>query len=352
MADDGRTEVCSVIWRPIRQFLCDCTQLIKGQGEPWGNPPLKQKLENGPLPVPEALDIAIQIAGGLARAHEHGIVHRDIKPSNVMVLPDGVVKVLDFGLAKIENMSLTRSGVSMGTPGYMAPEQVRGKKVDRRVDVWALGVVFYEMLAGMRPFRGRQTESVLYAIVHEQPEPLGQVRADLPPALAAIVQRAIEKAPEARYPQFDEMLKDLMRENMRLAGPLQEPRTTTKERNAYRRRSLGGLVAGIAVILLLIIDPYGVPGGLFNRMGTLLFPGQKTRIENTGSVAEVLPDGSAEDTTVVEGKDDPLNEKSGQDTTDNPPNPGRQREDIPCSSEGQIRRPSAVRLILPKQRFL
>jgi tetratricopeptide (TPR) repeat protein len=170
---------------------------------------LQQKLERGPLPLAEALDIACQIAKGLAAAHRRQIVHRDVKPANIVVLPDGTVKVLDFGLAKMAGATaLTRLGSSPGTPAYKSPEQTKGEPVDPRSDLWALGVVLYEMVAGRVPFGGDYEQAVIYAILHEPLRPLeGPVSAEL----TAVVDRALEKEAAKRYQTAEEMEADLAR---------------------------------------------------------------------------------------------------------------------------------------------
>ena len=162
---------------------------------------LRKRIERGPLPIDEAVDIAEQIARGLAKAHRGGIVHRDIKPANLMVTSDGVVKILDFGLAKLAGAAaITRTGSSVGTPAYMSPEQSRGEEVDHRTDLWSLGVVLYEMVAGRRPFRGEHEQAILYSLLHEEPKPLAELRPEAPPELERIVEGLLAKDPAQRYP--------------------------------------------------------------------------------------------------------------------------------------------------------
>jgi serine/threonine protein kinase len=159
---------------------------------------LRSKIDRGPLPVAEALDYTAQIASGLSHAHAAGIVHRDIKPANVMVTREGQVKILDFGIAKLADARLTRSGMVLGTYAYMSPEQAGGEPVDLRSDLWSLGVVLYEMLAGFAPFRGESGRSVLGAILRLQPTALSGLRTDVPPEVDAFVMRLLAKEPEDR----------------------------------------------------------------------------------------------------------------------------------------------------------
>ena len=171
---------------------------------------LKKKLERGPLQLTEALDITRQLAQGLAEAHTHGIVHRDLVPANVLVTNGGGVKILDFGLAKmVSGGGLTQIGWSLGTPEYMAPEQIRGDDSDRRIDLWTLGTLLYEMTSGRQPFEGGNLAHVLLAIQSRDPEPLQQVAPGVPPGLSAIVGRLLSKDPEARYASGEELLADL-----------------------------------------------------------------------------------------------------------------------------------------------
>ncbi|MEF8794854.1 MAG: protein kinase [Salinivenus sp.] len=172
---------------------------------------LKETLSReGPLPVEEAVGYATQIAEGLARAHKAGIVHRDVKPANVMLTEADTVKIVDFGLARARGQSrLTEPGRRVGTAAYMSPEQAEGEAVDARTDLWALGVVLYEMLAGERPFKGDRETAVLYAILHEEPEPVGTHRPAVPPVLERITERCLRKDPDRRYASATALLDDL-----------------------------------------------------------------------------------------------------------------------------------------------
>jgi class 3 adenylate cyclase/tetratricopeptide (TPR) repeat protein len=170
---------------------------------------LKHRLERGRLEIDEALDIARQVASGLARAHERGIVHRDIKPANLMLAGEGIVKIVDFGVAKLASMDVTRPGMALGTVAYMSPEQAQGDDVDGRTDIWSLGVVLYEMLAGERPFRGDHDRIVLNSITSAEPARLSALRSDLPAAVEDVVLRALAKRRADRYATARELLAAL-----------------------------------------------------------------------------------------------------------------------------------------------
>lgn len=180
---------------------------------------LRQLTSDGPLPLASAVNLALQLAEGLARAHEAGVVHRDLKPENVMVLPDGRLKILDFGIAKHlsavralpeESTTLqTSRGSIVGTPRYMAPEQLQNGVVDHRSDQFAFGIVLYEMLAGKPPFDGPSLASVITAITHEPPPPLDAVRHDIPSSLAKVIRRCLAKAPDERFATTAELCEAL-----------------------------------------------------------------------------------------------------------------------------------------------
>jgi serine/threonine protein kinase len=190
---------------------------------------LRARLSHGPLPLHDALDTAVQVAGALAAAHAAGIVHRDVKPENLMLRPDGLVKILDFGLAKLTESERTPSsnegtatvaafdtepGHVAGTPFYMSPEQARGLKVDARTDIFSLGTVLYEMLAGRRPFDGETTSHAMVAILEKEPVPLTRYLPDAPPELQRILSKALAKNRDERY----QGVKDLQIDLKSLAG--------------------------------------------------------------------------------------------------------------------------------------
>ncbi len=166
---------------------------------------LREKIAEG-LSVQEALEIARQIASGLAKAHEHGIIHRDIKPSNVVVAKDGIARIIDFGLAKSSDVTATSDGSARGTPLYMSPEQAAGKPTDFRTDIWSLGAVLYEMLAGRPPFAGDSALQVMHAVVHTNPPELRDVQPGVSSEVAAIVSRALQKDPQKRYQSTADMV--------------------------------------------------------------------------------------------------------------------------------------------------
>ena len=196
------------------------TEFVEGQT-------LRERMAHARLTVSEAIEIAAQVAGAIAYAHDKGVIHRDLKPENIMLRPDGYVKVLDFGIAKLTergaatttdpNEAQTRMkvetspGMVMGTPHYMSPEQARGKKVDERTDTWSLGAVLYEMLTGRPPFEGETPSDIIGLILQRDAAPLSSLMPDAPPELERIVSKALDKAQDERYQTAKDFLGDLRR---------------------------------------------------------------------------------------------------------------------------------------------
>ena len=208
---------------------------------------LSKKISDGPLKLPEALSIATQIGEGLEAAHEKGIAHRDIKPDNVMLTKGsrGLLKIMDFGLAQLaESSKLTREGTTLGTPTYMSPEQALGEPTDRRSDVWGLGVVLYEMVAGRPPFQGEVDQAVIYAIANKQHEPLTALRTGVPKELERIVDKCLAKEADERYQHVTDMLVDL--QTCRRALDPETPKPTARATSVNR----GTLAAAGAVVVL------------------------------------------------------------------------------------------------------
>jgi tetratricopeptide (TPR) repeat protein/class 3 adenylate cyclase len=187
---------------------CDDGQLFIAMPRYTGET-LRQRIERGPLPLPEAITTARSIAQGLSAAHDAGIVHRDVKPANVFLTTDGAIKLLDFGIAKLSDESITVAWSRPGTVAYMSPEQARGQQVAEPTDVWSLGVVLYEMLAGVRPFRGAHEQVVLRAIIDDEAPAVRTARPEVPELLAGVIRKALQKSPELRYANAREMLHDL-----------------------------------------------------------------------------------------------------------------------------------------------
>jgi eukaryotic-like serine/threonine-protein kinase len=222
---------------------------------------LRQRMRSLPMKLSEVLDVAAQIASALAAAHEAGIIHRDIKPENIMLRKrDGYVKVLDFGLAKLieqrpvavdteaptKALFKTEEGVVMGTVIYMSPEQVRGLEVDARTDIWSLGVVLYEMVAGCLPFEGSTTSEILASILNEkEPPPLARFAREVPAELERIVEKALRKDREERYQTAKDMLLDLRRLKHKLEVEVEMERSKPPDLSSARAPALSGRQAMI-----------------------------------------------------------------------------------------------------------
>jgi serine/threonine protein kinase len=248
--------------------ICTVHEINEEEAEPFitmefiDGQSLRQKIAGKPMDQSQAFDIAIQAAEGLKEAHTKGIIHRDIKPGNIMLTAAGQVKIMDFGLAKVLGESLlTKEAVTMGTVTYMSPEQVRGEILDHRTDIWSLGVVLYEMLTGQAPFKGDHEQSLMYAIVNKEPEPLSKTQAKTSKGLENVVHTALAKDPAERYQSMGEFLEDLKA----VAEGLKPLKAKTrvfrgkilglKKIHAYA--GIGALVVFFALVIIFLIPGRG-----------------------------------------------------------------------------------------------
>ena len=198
---------------------------------------LREQIARGPLAPDTALDFALQLTAGLARAHEAGIIHRDVKPSNIMVTKRNEIKIIDFGLAKyVGQEQITKSGTTLGTIAYMSPEQVMSLEVDHRSDIWATGVILYEMFSGQHPFKGDHDVTTMYSILNEEPVPIMSWVQDIPPDLETVVVKALAKNPEERYQRIAELRSDLKPIHKRVSkkDPATRTRTSTSRKKLAR----------------------------------------------------------------------------------------------------------------------
>jgi serine/threonine protein kinase len=235
---------------------------------------VRKLVVNREIDLPGAVEIAIQVADGLVAAHAKNIVHRDIKSDNIMVTPEGRVKILDFGLAKlmdagastpgyassVETMAATQVGTVMGTVAYMSPEQARAKEIDHRTDLFSLGVVLYEMVIGELPFRGQSALDTMHAIAFEEVKPVTVVRRDVPADLQRILSRCLRKRPEDRYQSAEVLMADLMELKDILETGSQRP-VTLRERvdrvKEWIRYSLPlGISGGVAALIVIALVVY------------------------------------------------------------------------------------------------
>jgi serine/threonine-protein kinase len=256
---------------------------------------VKALIEGRELDALGAIEIAHQVAGGLQKAHEAGVVHRDIKPDNVIVTPDGHAKILDFGLAKLvesrpeapdgishmETLAKTQAGFVIGTLRYMSPEQARGQLVDHRSDLFSLGIVLYEMVTGQLPFAGHTALDTLHAIAFEETRPITALRPNLPPSLQRVITRCLRKRPQDRYPDARELASDLktVQREIESGVSTKVPLAVrlAEQLRSLRDRPAGELLlpAGVAVVLLGLLVAFFTqqevgPGLVMATIGGLL----------------------------------------------------------------------------------
>jgi len=252
-------------------------EFVEGEG-------LKDRIQKGPLPIDDLVSLTIQIGEGLQKAHEKGIVHRDIKPANIMVTGDGVVKILDFGLARLGTQTkITKTDTTLGTAAYMSPEQASGKEVDRRSDIWSLGVMLYEMVTGTRPFTGEYEPAVVYSILHDDPEPVTSRRSNVPMELERIVGKALTKEASGRYPHVEDMLVDLraLRTATQSHGGLEPQKAAAKGRRSK------ALIAGIAAVV--VVAAIAVAIAVLPRLFKPAPPPEKPPVADDRKMIVVLP---------------------------------------------------------------
>ena len=205
---------------------------------------LDQRIERGALSVDETLHIGIQVASGLGRTHQNGIVHRDVKPENLFITHNNDTKIVDFGIAKLAGQTkITKTGRTVGTISFMSPEQARSEEIDSRSDVFSFGAVLYNMLTGRLPFEANNEAAVVYKIISQDPEPLATYRDDVPKALQRVVERALRKDTRERYQSADDMLADLQAIQTAIETGRRAPRVKTGKRRRI-------LISALAVIVL------------------------------------------------------------------------------------------------------
>jgi serine/threonine protein kinase/Flp pilus assembly protein TadD len=254
---------------------------------------LREILEQKPIGVDKAVDLAIQIARGLSKAHDGGIVHRDIKPSNIIVTDEGIIKIIDFGLAKLAGSTkITKTGVTTGTAAYMSPEQARGEEVDHRADIFSLGIVIYEMLTGASPFKGEYDLAIMHSILNDEPESMTTHNPEIPERLGEIVYRALAKDIDSRYQDASELAADLNRFKDDLKG---EKDSTLKKKKSGKGLRTALIAAAIiaATAAYVIYSHVSDSGGLqsiLQRIGIVSDePAQTVKADYEGLAIAVAP---------------------------------------------------------------
>jgi eukaryotic-like serine/threonine-protein kinase len=239
---------------------------------------LAERITRGPpLSLDEAIRVLEQMCRGLGKAHASGVIHRDVKPANVMLTPEGLVKVVDFGLAKLlAGSQLTKSHTSLGTAAYMAPEQLRGEEVGAQADIWSSGIVLFELLTGTRPFRGEYSEALSYSILNEQPATITELRPDLPVEIDRIIKKMLRKDPLQRYACTDDVIAEL--------GVLRAPSSGSPTSGPRLARLREPLRAGAKLGPYEIIEPLG-SGGMSD-----VYRARDTRLDRQVALKVLAPE--------------------------------------------------------------
>ncbi len=258
---------------------------------------LKDKIASHPMRITDAIDIVIQIAEGLNKAHQKHIVHRDIKSANIIITNEGIAKILDFGLAKLRGVTkLTKEGTTLGTVAYMSPEQASGETVDHRTDIWSLGVVLYEIISGQLPFKGDYEHAIVYSIMNEQPEPITGLRTGVPIELERIINKALAKDVSIRYQHVDDLMVDLraLKKNSNSEETISRKKTGPEIslKVSWKMFIMGGLL-----MVIIIIAGYYIFKGKPEPEAPVMKPGDKP------SLAVVYFENKSGDKNLDNGKD-------------------------------------------------
>ena len=258
---------------------------------------LREVINSDELTIEKVTDISVQICEGLNAAHSKGITHRDIKPENILIDGKGKVKIVDFGLAKVKNISrgITKQGSTVGTIKYMSPEQIRNQNIDHRSDIWSFGVILYEMITGRYPFKGEHDASLFYSIINQSPEPLARYKANISEGFQRVIDKSLDKDPETRYQHIDELLSDLRREK-RDSGEFAVSKVKRKNTRLIKRISL------ISTALLVIALIFIATNYFLNNRTKKVKPPKHTQLTFDGNIyvlesgdlfeiAQISPDG-------------------------------------------------------------